>query len=126
MNAIKDLPFNVTILNADKMRLMMTRPTTSTDIYSDQEGSFHENGIYSTLTFGDVNSPERDKLFSYIPLNTTLIHPFIFRELLKINRSYNDLLNKKKTFIWDPDKKDFSPSISEEANNGYGFFYGAL
>ena len=122
MNSIKDLPFNVKILEASEKRLLMTRPTTSTAIHSDIEGGFDENGLYSTLTFGNINSPERGKLFSYIPLNTTLIHPFVFRELIKINRKYEDLLNKKKTFLWDEEEMDFIASTEEEADSGYGFF----
>ena len=122
MNSIKDLPFNVKLLNADEKRLLMTRPTTSTDIYSDIEGNYDENGIYSALTFGNVNSPEREKLFSYIPLNTTLLHPFIFRELLKLNASYKDIFYKKNTFLWDEKEKDFVKSTDENAENGYGFF----
>lgn len=124
MNSLKDLPFNVSILTADKRRLALTRPTTSTDIFDSATGGFNENGLYSTLTFGNINSKERDKLFSYIDLNTRLIHPFIFRELLKLNNNYRDIFTKKKTFIWDNELKDFTPSVAEESSNGYGFFMG--
>ena len=122
MNSFKDLPFNVTLLSADKRRLMLTRATTSTDILDGITGGFNENGLYSTLTFGDINTKERDSLFSYIRLNTTLLHPFIFRELLKLNSNYKDLITKKRTFIWDEKESDFIASIEEGSNNGYGFF----
>ena len=122
MNSIKDLPFNVKLLSADKKRLALIRPTTSTDIFNSASGGFNENGLYSTLTFGNINSIQRDTIFSYIDLNTTIIHPFIFREILKLNNSYKDIFTKKRTFIFDNQIKDFAPSVEEGASNGYGFF----
>ncbi len=121
MNSIKELPFNVKLLSADKKRLYLIKPVTSTGIY-DGSGGFDDNGLYSSSIFGDINTPNRNKIFSYIDLNTKLIHPFIYRELLKLNSSYKDLIAKKKTFIWDNKEKDFLVSMDKEAKNGYGFF----
>lgn len=121
MNSIKELPFNVKLLNADKKRTYLIKPVTSTAIY-DNSGGFDDNGLYSSSIFGDVNTPHRNKTFSYIALNTKLIHPFIYRELLKINSGYKDLIAKKKTFVWDKKEKDFIASVDESASHGYGFF----
>lgn len=123
MNKITDLPFNVTLFDPSDQRLGLMRPTTVVDIYDGQTTNFHEDGLYSLLTFGDSQSGLRDQRFSYINLNTEIFHPFIFRQILRIKGFYRDIISGKKHAIWNDKIKDFEPSNEVEGETGYGFFY---
>lgn len=122
MNKITDLPFNVSLLETSLNKLSRIRPTTSMDITEGMTEDLHPDGLYSILTFGEVQSAERHARFSYINLNAKIFHPFIFRQILKVKGWYKDLISGKKYFIWNDTIKDFEPSNEAEGKTGYSFF----
>ena len=70
------IPANVALLKLTPERLQYLRPTRSLDMFEGGSTStFHEDGLFSVLTFGRPGSDERDRRFSYIDLKTTLVCP---------------------------------------------------
>lgn len=110
------------LLELTKERLRMVRPTKVLDIRETNIGSFHEDGLFSTVTFGRVGTVERDTTFSYIPINTTVFHPLYYRELMKLRVLYGDILTGKKYAIFNEEEKDFELSDPIHGQTGYHFF----
>lgn len=110
------------LLELTKERLRMVRPTKVLDIRETNIGSFHEDGLFSTVTFGRVGTVDRDTTFSYIPINTTVFHPLYYRELMKLRILYGDILTGKKYAIFNEEEKDFELSDPIHGQTGYYFF----
>lgn len=119
---INKIPFNVDILDTKSQKLKSLRPTTSQDILDATGGNFHENGLFSTLTFGRVGEEERELRFSYIDIKTTIFHPVIFKTLTKIKGLYKDILLGRAYAEWDDKLKDFVLSNEITGNTGFSFF----
>lgn len=86
--------------------------------------SFHPNGLYSEDIFGSITSEERFSTLAYINLNTTVIHPVIYKEVIAKKRLYVGILSGKIYGLWDKEINDFvKTSANEEgAQTGFHFF----
>lgn len=109
-------------IQLDKDRLRLLRPTSVLDIRQTNSSSFHEDGLFSTTTFGRVGTKERDQRFSYINLNTTVFHPLYYRELCKLKSVYEGILTSRVYAVFDEDEKDFVLSDPLTGKTGYLFF----
>lgn len=110
------------LLELTRDRLKMARPTKVLDIRETNSGSFHEDGLFSTTTFGRPGTSERDTTFSYIPINTTVFHPLYYRELTKLKMLYGAILTGEKYAIFNEEEKDFELSDVIDGNTGFSFF----
>jgi len=117
-----DLPFNVDLLDNGKGALSKLRPVTVLDIYDGAPPNFHDDGLFSTLTFGPVGDESRDNKFSYIDMGVTVIHPTIYKELIKLKALYKGIMAGTKYAKWDDKLKDFVTSTELEGSTGYSFF----
>lgn len=115
-------PFNIELMFAPDSVVRQLRPTTKTDIYDGVTSNFDDDGLFSTLTFGRVGSPERDNRFSYIRMNADIIHPAIFSVLKKLKSLYIDIMMGTQYAIWNPEIKDFEASDMIEGETGMAFF----
>lgn len=123
VNRLKEIkPFNIDLMFATDAEMRSLRPTTKTDIYEGITSNFHDDGLFSTLTFGRVGTPDRDSRFSYIRLNAEVIHPAIYEVLKKLKRSYIDIINSQMYAKWDPELRDFVPSDMIDGETGMAFF----
>jgi len=85
-------------------------PVTSAEIFS-RPNEFNHDGLFSERIFGNLESTERRKTFSYIDLHTKIIHPSALKIILQLNRkidhfisaSENFTLNSNGDLIQDPD-----------------------
>jgi DNA-directed RNA polymerase subunit beta' len=85
-------------------------PVTSAEIFS-RPNEFNADGLFSERIFGNLESQERRKIFSYIDLHTKIIHPSALKIILQLNRkidhfisaSENFILNSNGDLIQDPD-----------------------
>jgi hypothetical protein len=117
------LPFNITLLDLNKKgRLEAIRPVTSLDVYETVGGNLHQDGLFSIAIFGRIGTPERMKRFSYIELKTTILHPFIYRALVKLKALYQGILTGRSYATWNPKLKDFEASDALDGETGYHFF----
>lgn len=103
-------------------RLSLIRPTKVLDIRENNTGGFHEDGLFSTTTYGRVGTVERDRTFSYIPTNTKVYHPLYYKELIKLKQLYGAILSSQKYAIFDEEEKDFVESDAIRGYTGYSFF----
>lgn len=103
-------------------RIKTLRPTTSLDIKETNSGSFAENGLFSTTTFGRLGTPERDTRFSYIPIHTKVFHPWYYKQLVKLKGLYKGILTGSEYAIFDTELKDFVSSDVIHGQTGYSFF----
>lgn len=98
------------------------RPVTTLDNFLPSSKDFHPDGLFSTEIFGRVADRKRMANFSYINLNTTIIHPTVYYSLIGLKGLYEDIINESKYAIWDDKLKDFVESDLTEGSTGYSFF----
>ncbi|HWT40901.1 MAG TPA: hypothetical protein VN081_06595 [Dongiaceae bacterium] len=116
------LPFNISLIQLSKERLEHLKPVKSLDVYETVGGNLHEDGLFSISIFGRIGTPERLKRFSYIELKTTVLHPFIYRALVKLKALYEGILTGRTYATWDPKLKDFVSADALDGETGYHFF----
>ncbi len=103
-------------------RLEGMRPVTALDIFESASRNFHTDGLFSTEIFGRVGTEERDTRFSYINLKLEVIHPLIFKNLVKLKSLYGSIMAGKGYAIWDDKQKDFISSDEIRGQTGMWFF----
>lgn len=118
----KMLPMNVTLMNLTPDKLKTIRPIKTLDIFDGRGGSFHEDGLFSTTTFGRVGDPIRDRRFGYIPLHINILHPTIFTTVIRLNSLYEGILSGREYAVFNEDEKDFVSADALTGNTGYAFF----
>lgn len=116
------IPFNVEIMELTTQRLQAVKPTTSLDVYEAGGGSFNENGLFSVSTFGRVGDEARDLRFSYIDIKVSVLHPLIYRSLIRLKALYGELLSGRGYAIWSPEARDFMPANELTGQTGFSFF----
>lgn len=119
---LEQMPFNIWLIMPDAKAVSLMRPVTVLDTFDSSGSSFHPNGLFSSEIFGRIGSKERDQNFSYINLNTTIIHPEIFMILRRLKSLYAGIISGKRYAVWDETEKDFIPATPQEGDTGYHFF----
>jgi hypothetical protein len=117
------LPALLWILHAEDADLKHIAEITRTDIFDGASNDFHDEGLFSTRIFGLVGSPERDEVYGKINLMVRIIHPKIYRDLIGMRELYKDILAGTRTAKFDTAIGDFVPSMGEDAQTGYSFFF---
>lgn len=117
-----DLPFNIDIFTFNEKILSMIRPVRSLDTFNGSTKNFHEDGLYSTTTFGTVGTDGRDARYGYINLKVDIIHPVLYKTLIALRSFYADIISSREFAIWDDTLKDFVKSNALEGQTGYHFF----
>lgn len=117
------LPFNISLLIPTKAQLGFLGQVTSHEIFEGLGGNFHEKGLFSTEIFGRISSNERESRFGYIELGLPVIHPVVYRNILKLKGFYEDIILGKAFAIFDKELKDFIPANELNGQTGYTFFF---
>lgn len=117
-----DFPFNIDVLNLTPGKLQGLRPCTSTDLMSGQTNNFHEDGLFSVLTFGRVGDEKRSLRFSYIDVKLTVFHPMIFKTLSNLKRLYEEIMSGQTYATWNAELRDFERSDPITGQTGFAFF----
>ena len=73
------------------------QPVTTTEL-KNKSGEFTSDGLFSEKIFGIEGSIERSKRYSFIHLNTTVIHPAVYKLLLRIDKRFEKFFSTEKTF----------------------------
>lgn len=120
--AKKKVPLNITLMELTSEKLAYLRPVTTLDIFDGPGGNFHQDGLFSTTTFGRVGDPLRNRRFGYIKLNIPILHPVIYQTVLKLNGLYGDILAGRAYATWDKETKNFVSSNPLDGETGYAFF----
>lgn len=120
MNYAKEA-FNIELLPNNRNSVIGVGQVDSMDIYLGN-GTFNPQGLYSTLIFGEVGTPDRNKKFGFIDLRTTIMHPKIENELVKLKGLYGGIMGGTMYATWDNKEKDFVKSNIIDGKTGYSFF----
>ncbi len=118
----KLLPFNITLLNLTDDLVRGITPITTLDTFNKATKNFHDDGLFSTVIFGKVGDEARDRRFSFIPLNTVVIHPIIYKVITKMKAFYEDIMSGKQFAEWDKITRQFIKSTPVDGRTGYSFF----
>jgi len=92
---------DIKILDVNKFIRGMS-PVTNTEFHT-KTGEYHENGLFSEKIFGVEGSLDRSKSFSYMNLNTKIIHPIAYRILIRLDRKLEKLFSTEQPFILESD-----------------------
>ncbi|AEH03635.1 RNA polymerase beta subunit [Pseudomonas phage PhiPA3] len=117
------VPFNIDLLIPTKAQLLRVGQVTSHEIFEGTGGNFHEKGLFSVEIFGRVGSKQREGNFGYIHLGLDIIHPVIYRNLIKLRAFYEEIILGKAFAVFDPIGRDFARSNELEGQTGYTFFF---
>jgi len=74
------------------------KPVTSTELKT-RTGEFAPEGLLSEEIFGVEGSLDRAKKFSYIDLNTKIIHPTLYRHIIKLERKLGQMFSTESSFF---------------------------
>lgn len=118
----KNIPFNVTILDTKSTLLPPDRQIKNRDTFEGSTQNLHPEGLFSIPIFGRIGSEERDRLFGFIELNTTILHPFIFRTLSRLKGLYRGIMEGKSYVLWDSKERDFVQSDELNGDTGMHLF----
>jgi hypothetical protein len=116
-------PANIYHKRITKDALRGTRPVTSLDIAVGGGSDLHPDGLYSVEIFGQIGTPARFSLRSYIDLKTTIIAPKLYKDLTRLKGLYEGIISGKTRAIYDASIKDFVASDDPTADTGYSFFF---
>lgn len=119
-------PFNVKILEPNSyIASRNCLPVTSFNMYESSTTSFHPDGLFSEVIFGQVGSNNRLIRRGYIDLRTEIITPHLFKQIVSMRKSLYMGIMKGDTYaVFDKSVKDFIKveSTDPNANTGYDFF----
>jgi len=118
MNKLNNLI--IKLLSVDSKVIRQLTPITSLKIYTSSTEDFDPSGLFSNAIFGLQGSNERLRTFSYITLNSNILHPVIYNTLIKSNSFYKSILEGNATAVFDTKKKDFVKD--PKGDTGYTFF----
>lgn len=116
-------PFNLELLIPTEEQCKILGRVTSNEIFEGVGGSFHPDGLFSTDIFGRVGSQERDSSFGYIRLGLEILHPIVYRNLIRLRAFYEDIILGKAFAVFDEKQNDFVLSNELEGATGYSYFF---
>jgi len=74
------------------------KPVTSTEIKT-RSGEFNPSGLFSEEIFGAEGSFDRTKNFSFLQLSTKIIHPTLYRHIIRLERKLEKWFSTEASFI---------------------------
>lgn len=116
------IPFNLDLLILSDKDTQLMRPIKVLDIMIPSTKNFHPDGLFSTEIFGKVGDERRNRVFSYIELNTKVFHPTIFKVITDLKGLYQEIMAGTTYAIFDKETKDFVKSDVINGSTGYNFF----
>jgi DNA-directed RNA polymerase beta' subunit len=91
------------LLNVESFTRGLT-PVTSTELKT-RSGEPHPEGLFSEKIFGVEGSLDRSKRYSYINLNSKIVHPAAYKLLKRIDSRIEKFLNTEESYSVDSEGK---------------------
>jgi hypothetical protein len=122
-----DAPFNVKLLDVNAyIRSNRVAQVTSLSIHEPSSRTYAPTGLFSEQIFGPIGSPDRMVTFGYVQLNTKILQPLIYKNVVKLGALYEDILSGNAHAVFDRTTMNFvrvgDPDSHEDAGTGYTFF----
>jgi len=118
----KDIAFNIKIMSPDRESIRGMLPVSTMDMYDNNTGDYHPQGLYSNVIFGRVGTDLRNESHGFINLRTSILHPKLFDELIRLKGLYRAVMSGSEFAVWDKKKRDFIKSDMLDGETGYAFF----
>ena len=123
-----ETPFNAKILDVNtKIRVNTIQPIINLSYYMPSSGNtFSPDGLFSETIFGPLGSTDRMVTFGYISLNTSVLQPLIYKNIIELASLYEEIIDGTTYAIFNDEKHDFercaNPETTNRAGTGYTFF----
>lgn len=93
----------IRFLDIDKFIKNVT-PVTETE-YFERSGEFNPRGLFSEEIFGAEGTTERKKSFSFINLNSYIVHPYAYQLFKKLDKKIIKFFSTEENFSLDKNNK---------------------
>lgn len=118
----RKLPVNVELISVQPGDLVKVGKISEAQIF-DNLGNFHPSGLFSTTVFGAIGSEYRTRMFGYIDLGVTILHPLVYYAAVKLKSLHKSIAEGKVSAVFDEKTREFVKSTEPEAETGYNFFF---
>lgn len=118
-------PFNIWTMHPEQFILKNNlKEVTSQMIFEPSSNNFHPEGLFSEEIFGQVGSSSRISTLGYIDLNTDILAPVIYKNVIDLKPVYGSIMQGKTAAVWNEKTKQFDVCTKEfeGADTGYSFF----
>lgn len=115
-------PSNITLLFATADQVRLLRPVKVLDITDGMSSNFHPDGLFSNDIFGKPGGELRNRHFSYVDLRVPMIHPTLYKILVRLDSLNEGIMSGKMYATWDPKTKRFTKATPGEGETGFEFF----
>lgn len=118
-------PFNFWTMNPDQFILKHgLKEVVSQMIFEPSSNNFHPEGLFSEEIFGQLGSASRISTLGYINLNTDILAPVIYKNVIDLKPVYASIMQGKTAAVWNEKTKQFDVCTKdfEGADTGYSFF----
>ena len=118
-------PFNIWTMHPEQFILKNNlKEVTSQMIFEPSSNNFHPEGLFSEEIFGQVGSSSRISTLGYIDLNTDILAPVIYKNVIDLKPVYGSIMQGKTAVVWNEKTKQFDVCTKEfeGADTGYSFF----
>ena len=118
-------PMNLELLDVNKEVLAKgMKPVRSMFIMKPGSDRFHEDGLFSEEIFGSSATEARLTTRAYVALNTQVLQPKTYQNLLRLSRLYERIMGSTAYAVFDKTIMNFVQANPEDqgADTGYEFF----
>lgn len=122
---ITNEPFNIAPLHVDNfIKNNGLLEVTSHLIWEPSSTNLHPDGLFSEGIFGQIGSPERFSRIGFISLNTKILAPVIFKNVIDLKPVYSDIMAGKTYAKFNAKLKELIPCEKTVvgADTGFTFF----
>lgn len=116
-------PVNLDLIFATDQDMAGIQEIRAQDIMEGMTKNFHPLGLFSTEIFGKVGSEFRNRLFGQINLHVKIIHPHLYKAVIKTKSVYADIMLSKVFVKFDEKIGDFVLSNAVDGDTGYQYFF---
>jgi len=96
---------------------------SSTFVKEPSSTTFDQDGLFSEKIFGEIASGERLARHGWINLRTEIIHPRIYKILIRVKRLYQDVMAGRRYARFDNTVKDLVVANEEDVHAGTGMYF---
>jgi len=111
---MKGIFMKVDLFDISKFVSLNNLQAVTNPIYLNPDKTPTEDGIFSYNIFGFPGSRERKENFAYIELNAHVFHPFIYKQLVTMERKIQYIVESSKNYLVSK-----SGELIEDEENGY-------
>jgi DNA-directed RNA polymerase beta' subunit len=114
----------VNIVNIDKVVEVNKLEEIKNPVYFNKGNTPTEDGLFSYEVFGRPGSYDRKTIFAYVDLKEHFLHPLVYKNLLRINRKFDDCIAGRGNWILDPKGEIIAADEgTKESGTGLSFLY---